>query len=321
MAKNKTLRKTSLSGLKVAVLAGGISTERQISLQSGRCVADALVEAGIETIISDIRPDDLSILNDNSIDVFFIALHGAFGEDGQLQQILQEKNLCYTGSGAETCKLAIDKFGSKDIFRKAGLDVPAALRFDDSVAPRRLDGFGKKYVVKPLSQGSSLGISIVGSAEEAIDEAKRCFAKYGDCMIEQFIAGREVTVGILNGQSLPILEVRPKTGFYDYNAKYLDDATEYLFDTIDDRQLAERISQDAIVCFESLGCRHFARVDFILTDDGAPYVLEINTVPGMTTHSCVPKAAAKIGLSMPDLCARIVQAALEVRSEKLEVRS
>ncbi|MGD9109992.1 MAG: D-alanine--D-alanine ligase [Phycisphaerales bacterium] len=304
--------------LKVAVLSGGIGTERQVSLESGRCVAEALSRAGIEAILADTRPDDLTILDDKSIDVFFVALHGEFGEDGQLQQILEGKGLCYTGSGPEACKLAIDKLASKDIFRKAGVQVPAAIRFDESsVSVQQLYSLGQRYVVKPVSHGSSVGVSIANNAEEAIGSAKQCFAEYGDCMIEKFIAGREVTVGVLQGKTLPVMEVRHKAVFCDYRAKYVDDTTECLFDTIADAVLVEKVSHDAIMCFESLGCRHFARVDFILGDDGTPYVLEINTIPGMTSHSWVPKAAARIGLSMPDLCMRIVETALtEARTGK-----
>lgn len=305
--------------LKVAVLAGGVSTERQISLQSGRCVAEALGQAGIEVVLADIQPGNLTVLDDRSVDVFFVALHGGFGEDGRLQQILEEKGLCYTGSSPGACRLAMDKLAGKEIFRKAGVPVPAAVRFDESVDMKKLRNLGRRYVVKPVSHGSSVGVGIVDSIEEAIGSAKRCFAEYGDCMIEEFIAGRELTVGILNGQALPVLEVKPKVGFYDYRAKYLDDATEYLFDTIGEQQLVEKIGVDAVACFESLGCRHFGRVDFILGDNGIPYVLEINTIPGMTTHSCVPKAGAKIGLSMPDLCAGIIRSALaEHRKGKSE---
>jgi D-alanine-D-alanine ligase len=135
-------------------------------------------------------------------------------------------------------------------------------------------------------------------------------------MIEQFIPGREITVGVLNGRALPILEIRPKVGFYDYHAKYIDEDTEYLFDTITDRDLIEKISANALKCFECLGCRHVARVDFILADDGTAYALEINTIPGMTVHSCVPKAAAKIGVPMTELCAGIVREAMADHKKK-----
>ncbi len=301
--------------LKVAVLAGGISTEREISLQSGQCVADALREAGIDTIISDITPDNLKILDDASIDVFFVALHGAFGEDGQLQQILEDRGLCYTGSVSESCRLSIDKVASKEAFAKAGVKVPQGIRFDgkkdEKIIATELSKLGKRFVVKPVTNGSSVGVSIVDGADEAIAAAKHCLADYGDCMIERFIKGRELTVGVIGQKALPVLEIKPKVGFYDYHAKYIADTTEYLFDTINDKAIIEKLSRDAVACFNAVKNRHFGRVDFILCEDGTAYALEINTIPGMTTHSCIPKAAAKIGIAMPELCAGIVRTALE----------
>jgi len=299
---------------KVAVLAGGISSERDISLQSGRCVAQALRNSGYDVVTADISPEDLRILDDKSIDVFFICLHGQFGEDGQLQQILEERGLCYTHSDSAASKAAMDKITAKTCFEKAGVKTPASIRFHDSISvgqvQRQLDCPAGRYVVKPVSHGSSVGVDIVDSAEEAIIQC--CINKTisSDYMIEQYMPGREITVGILNGRALPILEIRPKVGFYDYHAKYIDDNTEYLFDTITNRNLIQRISADAIKCFDCLGCRHVARVDFILADDGTAYALEINTIPGMTAHSCVPRAAAKIGVPMSKLCAGIVRQAL-----------
>lgn len=301
------------SKIKVAVLTGGIGSERDISLQSGECVSAALREAGFEVVTADIRPDNLDILNDTSIDVFFPALHGLFGEDGQLQQILEDKSLTFTGSGAAASKLAFDKMASKMIFEDAGASTPSAVEFDSetniALLEEQLLNLADKYVVKPIRQGSSVGVSIVSTPSQAVNIAEQTYSEFGDCMIEQFIQGREITVGILHDQPLPIIEVRPKRGFYDYHAKYLDDQTEYLFDTIPDVTLTANINQAAINCFNALDCRHFARVDFLLGNDLTAYVLEINTIPGFTSHSLLPKAAAKAGLSMSDLCSDIVEAA------------
>ena len=302
------------SKVKVAVLEGGISSERQISLQSGQCVALALRTGGYDVITADISPQDLRILDDKSIDVFFNCLHGQFGEDGQLQKIMEERGLCYTHSDSLASKKAIDKIAAKICFQMAGVKTPSSIRFADSISieqvQMQIDCPAGRYVVKPVGHGSSVGVDIVDSVEEAIIQC--CINKTisNDYMIEQFIPGREITVGILNGRALPILEIRPKVGFYDYHAKYVDDKTEYLFDTITDRALVDKISADAIKCFDCLGCRHAARVDFILADDGTAYALEINTIPGMTAHSCVPKAAEKTGVSMTELCAGIVRQAL-----------
>ncbi len=301
------------SKLKVAVLAGGIGFERDISLQSGRCVAEALKEAGFEVSTADIRPDNLDILNDKSIDVFFPALHGKFGEDGQLQQILEDRSLTYAGSGPEASKAAFDKMASKKLFEQAGLATPAAVEFgpetDISLLEEQLQDFAHKYVVKPVRQGSSVGVSIVSTPHEAVDAARETFSEFGDCMIEEFVPGTEVTVGILHSLALPIIEVRAQGGFYDYHAKYVDEQTEYLFDTITDTAIAANLSRAAVDCFNALGCRHFARVDFLLSDEKIAYALEANTIPGFTSHSLLPKAALKAGLSMSDLCSNIVEAA------------
>lgn len=302
-----------LTNLKVAVLAGGISSERQVSLQSGKTVYEALTEAGFETVLSDITPDDLSIIEDDTIDVFFPILHGQFGEDGQLQRLLEEKNRCFTGSGSESSRKSFDKLLSKQAFFHAHLPIARHLIVHphDTAADLKpmLKKLAEKYVIKPVRQGSSVGVNITDDVDTAAETAIACFSRYGDCMIEEFITGREVTVGILNGAALPVIEIRSKAVFYDFQAKYESDATEYLFDTIDDPDLVKEVRQDAVTCFKELGCRHMARVDFILTKAGIPYILEINTLPGFTSHSLLPMAAAKAGIPKPELCRRIVQAA------------
>lgn len=305
--------------LRVAVLRGGVGREREVSLESGRCVAEALRQGGLEVVTSDIRPDDMQVLERRDIDVFFPALHGEFGEDGQLQKIFEERHLLYTGSGPEASRLAFDKMESKRLFARAGVPVPAVVEFGRGADPARLEAqlqtLGERFVVKPLRQGSSVGVSIVNGGREAVDAARRVREEFGDCMIESFIAGRELTVGVLGRQALPIIEIRSQTGFYDYHAKYVDHRTEYLFDTIEDQSVRSRIGQAALACFDALGCRDFARVDFILRDDGTPYALEVNTIPGFTTHSLLPKAAGRIGLSMSELCVRIVQTAVSQRRQ------
>ncbi|MFZ2147928.1 MAG: D-alanine--D-alanine ligase [Sedimentisphaerales bacterium] len=305
--------KTENNKLKVAVLMGGIGAERDISIQSGRCVAQALREAGFDVVTADVQPDNLDILEDNSIDVFFPALHGEFGEDGQLQQILQDKSLVYTGSGPTASKLAFDKMASKKLFAKAGVATPAAIEFNAEIDIKQLEKqlhyLADEYVVKPIKQGSSVGVRIITDRQEAIGAAQETLVEFGDCMIEKFIPGKEITISILEDRALPIIEIRSQTGFYDYQAKYIDEHTEYLFDTVRDPALTAQIEQAAMDCFYVLGCRHFARVDFMLSDEAIAYALELNTIPGFTTHSLLPKAAAKAGLTMSDLCSKIVQAA------------
>ena len=219
-----------ISQLKIAVLAGGIGSERDISLQSGQTVHDALAEGGHDVILSDITPDNLSVLDDASIDVFFPILHGEFGEDGRLQQMLEARNLCFTGSGAESSRKAFNKILSKQAFFHAHLPVAKHIivHSDDSEADL-LDMLGrlaKRFVVKPINQGSSVGVEIVDDVQQAAIKAMECFQTYGDCMVEEFIAGRAVTVGILHGAALPVIEIRSKSGFYDYQSKYIDETTE-----------------------------------------------------------------------------------------------
>jgi D-alanine-D-alanine ligase len=288
-----------------------VGGERDVSLQSGRCVAEALREGGFDVVTSDIQPDDMQVLERKDIDVFFLALHGEFGEDGQLQQILEDRGLVYTGSGPRASRLAFDKMASKRLFAEARVSVPAVVEFrpdmDVQELDRRVQAPGERFVVKPIRQGSSVGVHIVGTRQEAIGAAQQVHAEFGDCMIEAFVPGRELTVGVLGRQVLPIIEIRSKTGFYDYHAKYISDQTQYLFDTIEDQDTRKRVSRVALTCFDALGCRDFARVDFILADDGTPYALEANTIPGFTSHSLLPKAAAKVGLPMKELCMQIVQ--------------
>ncbi|MEE9370433.1 MAG: D-alanine--D-alanine ligase [Sedimentisphaerales bacterium] len=315
----KSRSPTANRQLKVVVLMGGIGEERDISIQSGSCVAKALSEAGINAVTSNIGPDNLDILEDDSIDVFFIALHGRFGEDGQLQQILEDKSLIYTGSGPEASKLAFDKLASKERFVNAGITTPRVIPFDGQPGAAELEKqllqLSERFVIKPVRQGSTIGVTIADDTESALEAAQQCLSKFGDCIIEEFIPGKEITIGILRNQALPIIEIKSKTGFYDYQAKYIDEQTEYLFDTIDPI-VAAKIQADALSCFNVLGLRHFARVDFRLSDDGIGYALEVNTIPGLTTHSLLPKAAEKAGISMSQLCLKIVKAALENKNNK-----
>ncbi len=306
------------SSMRVAVLRGGIGQEREVSLESGRCVAEALGAGGLDVVTSDIRPDDMSVLAREDIDVFFLALHGRFGEDGRLQQIMDDRGLVYTGCGPEASRLAFDKVESKRLFAAAGVAVAPFVEFisgqDLDALQQQVHGLGRRLVVKPIRQGSSVGVHIVESAAEALSRAQAVCEEFGDCMIERFIGGREITVGVLDRQTLPVIEIRSKTGFYDYHAKYVDEQTEYLFDTIGDTDIISRANRAALACFDALDCRDFARVDFIVDADSIPYALEVNTIPGFTTHSLLPKAAAGIGLSMTDLCVRIVRMAFSQKS-------
>jgi D-alanine-D-alanine ligase len=286
-------------------------------------VARALAGQGHKVIESDIGPDDLSALDRGGFDVVFPVLHGTFGEDGQLQEILERRRIPYVGSDAASSRLAMDKQRAKEAFARAGLlTAQGRLLVAGAPSPSRgaeieveigaaLDQVQFPCVVKPNCQGSSIGVVIAtseGQARQAIAESLR---NYGDCLVEQFIKGRELTVGILAGQALPVLEVRPADGFYDYQAKYQADTTEYLFDMGLSPAQLQAIQTDAVRAFAALGCRDFGRVDIILDDTGRRYLLEVNTIPGFTDHSLLPKAAARVGITMAQMCSQIVRMAYE----------
>ena len=306
-----------INQFKIAVLAGGIGDERDISIQSGKYIAESLKQAGANVITADITPQNMGVLDNTDIDVFFIALHGKFGEDGQLQQILEDKSLTYTGSGPRASELAFDKTAAKNALENAGIKTPPAIQFDQNTDLNQLEEnllkFSDKYVIKPQKQGSSVGITITQDIKHAIEAAQQTQKQFGDCIIEKFIPGHEITVGIIVRQTLPIIEIKTKTPFYDYHAKYLDDQTEYLFGTIKDTENISKINSAALDCFDALGCRGFARVDFILADDNTPYALEVNTIPGFTSHSLLPKAAKKAGISMSSLCEKIIRTAVQTK--------
>jgi D-alanine-D-alanine ligase len=299
---------------KIAVLMGGVGLEREVSLDSGRCVAEALSEAGHEIVSWDVAPDRLEILDDASVDLFFLALHGEFGEDGQLQAILEQRGLVYTGSQSGPCRVAFDKQASKAEFIKQGVLTPASVLFDPAWSQSQFDAvvapLGPRVVIKPTCQGSSVGVQILDVDTSLHAACCATVELHHTCLIEAFVTGRETTVGLLNGQVLPVIEIRtPGSDFYDYQAKYLGEATEYLFDTVSPA-CAEAMQKAALTCFQGMGLRHVARVDFMLTAAGEVFALEVNTIPGLTSHSLLPKAAARMGLDMSALCCQVVEAAL-----------
>ena len=303
----------------VLVLMGGIGREREVSLLSGREVVKALKAAGYGVLESDISPDDLSALDIEWFDLVFPALHGTFGEDGQLQEILEKRKIRFAGSDSKSSKLAMDKIQAKKAFERAGLLTPEAQYFSaaacGSELPARIDRALERIqlpcVVKPNADGSSVGVTIAQTQSEVHDSAKALIEEYGDCLIEQYIDGREITVSILQGQALPLLEVKTSHCFYDYQAKYLVDTTQYLFEIDLDPSVLSAISDQALRAFESLGCRDFGRVDFMVDRQNRAFLLEVNTIPGLTSHSLLPKAAAHISIGMAQLCDRIIQFALD----------
>ncbi|MBI3468580.1 MAG: D-alanine--D-alanine ligase [Planctomycetes bacterium] len=305
--------------LRVAVLRGGSSSEREVSLESGRCVAEALGEAGHEVIPLDPAETDLSSFAWSEVGACFIALHGKFGEDGQVQELLEGLGVAYTGSGPEACRIAMSKSASKERFLLHGIPTLPYFLIHESEsreeAARRAAAFGYPIVVKPDAQGSSLGVSRVSGPGELPAALAECFRWEPFGLVERCILGRELTVAVLDREPLPVLEIRPARPFYDYQAKYHDEATAYTFELGLPEGVVREVQIAAVRACEVLGTRGLCRVDFMLEQDRRPWVLEVNTIPGMTTHSLAPMAAARVGISRATLCDRLVREALG-RGEK-----
>jgi D-alanine--D-alanine ligase len=309
------------STLDITVLMGGPSSEREVSLLSGEAIACALERNGHKVTRSDISPTDVSALKRKGIDVVFIALHGAFGESGEVQALCEEHGLRYIGSPAKASEMAMNKATAKEYFRKAGLNIAegfvvhktggGAGHLGDPATKAQIEKLGLPLVIKPVDGGSSVDVVIARTAADRDAELSRLVDKYGCMLVEQFIAGRELTVGILGDQALPVIEIVPDGSFYDYRAKYSDQAqTRYVFDHGIAPEIVQSIQRNALAAHRSLGCRDMSRVDFILTPAGKAYVLEINTIPGFTSHSLLPKAAAKVGVSFEQLVERIARMAM-----------
>jgi D-alanine-D-alanine ligase len=300
--------------LDVTVLLGGPSSEREVSILSGQAVARGLRQAGHKVTCADIGPRDTSALDRREAEVVFIALHGAFGESGEVQQLCRQRGLAYTGSGPRASALAIDKEATKRLCREAGLLTPDWAVVERGQGCRERDSLlgelSLPVVIKPVDGGSSVDVVIARDAAQRDAAVADLLERYDQLMVEQFVAGREMTVSILEDQALPVLEIRAARGFYDYTAKYADDAgTQYLFEHGLGEQAVARLQADAIRAFETLGCRDMGRVDFIVDQAGQAWLLEINTIPGFTGHSLLPMAAGRAGLKFDALVDRLVRLA------------
>jgi len=289
----------------VAVLMGGRSREREVSLRSGAAVADALEQAGFRVSRVVLERDCLEGLPEG-VEAVFVALHGGYGENGGVQADLDALRVPYTGPGAAASRVAMDKAATKRLLDAAGIPTPAW-----EVLPRGVEvtGLPLPVVVKPPRDGSSMGISMVSEAWQwgrALGSAREVDAE-GEALVEAYVPGREWTVGLVGGEPLPVVEVCAPGGWYGFAEKYTPGATRYLFPTSGaDAGLAVRCQGLAVGVFEALGCRGMGRVDFRVTPEGAPFVLEINTVPGFTETSLLPKAAARSGETFAALCVRVL---------------
>ena len=298
---------------KIGVLAGGLSSEREISLKTGINIFESLKRSGYNVDFIDVGDDLFEKVR--SIDIAFLALHGRYGEDGTVQGMLELLKIPYTGSGVLSSAVVLDKILSKKIFILENIPTPPFIEIDLNGPMPELDSLkedieiktGYPLVVKPNSEGSTIGVMTVYDGSQLEDGIKEAAGYDKRILLEKYIKGRELTVGIigLEPEALPIIEIKPKSGFFDFDAKYKSDLTEYIIPADIDEKTAENIMEISMNCHKILGCSGISRVDFILDSADTPYVLEINTMPGMTSTSLIPMAADAVGISF-DLLVEII---------------
>src|SRR5437763_4557593 len=292
---------------KIAVLMGGPGSERDVSLATGRGVSKALRSLGVEVIDVDVRDENFPLPKD--VDLAFLTIHGTFGEDGQLQKILEDRGVAYTGDRVEESHAAFDKLLTNEKFRDHNVVTPEWEVIEVGQRPK----IPVPLVVKPPCQGSTVGVVIVKNESE-LDSAIKEAGNYDrKLLIEKFVSGRELTIGILGDQALPIIEIIPKGGFYDFNTKYpflnpqAGASAEHVCPAKIDSSLTKKIQELALAAFRALGLVVYGRVDLLLSEKSEPFVLEVNTIPRMTETSLLPEAAGVAGISYVDLCVRIIE--------------
>lgn len=305
-----------LTGKKIAVLMGGPGAEREVSLASGKAVTKALLGLGLDATAVDVTSAELTL--PIGTDLAFNVIHGTFGEDGQLQDALEKLGVPYTGAGSESSKLAIHKSRAKERFLAAG--VPTARSETVSLSPGLVPTLSIKapLVIKPPLEGSSVGIQIVKDEAAIAPALLKAAEKYSEVLIEEFISGKELTVAILDGIPLPIVQIIPPDGVYDMASKYpwLSGAkgSEYVCPADLDLETTMAVQAAALAAHRSLGVEIYSRVDVLLDPENRPFVLEANTIPGMTETSLLPKAAAAAGISFAELCQKIAELSLQLRA-------
>lgn len=303
---------------KIVVLMGGLSRESEVSIASGSAVAEALQAAAQENNLEvEARtidgPQDITAEAFVGVDMVFNLIHGVFGEDGQLQSLLDDLGVKYTGARAVSSKIAFDKIASKECFKKAGVSTPLyeTLVFSDDLVISEIEAPILPCVVKPPREGSSFGVFKVTTQDEWVEALTELRASYNEVLIEQWIEGRELTVGILGDEVFPIVEIVPENGFYDSANKYPwligDGGAQYFCPAYLDEATTAKVRQQALAAHQSVGVEVYSRVDVLLDESLQPYVLEINTLPGMTQSSLLPKSGEIYGLSFTELCLRIIK--------------
>ena len=298
---------------KVAVLMGGWSAEREISLRSGAAVLDALRHQGVNAVGVDVqRPQVVAALSAGGFDRAFNILHGPGGEDGVIQGLLETLQIPYTGSGVLASALAMDKLRCKELLEGSGIPTPPWMVLEADTAPGLVEAtLGLPVMVKPALEGSSIGMSKVSEADDMPAAYKAAAAYAGEVLAERWIGGREYTVAILGEEALPVIALETPREFYDYAAKYEADDTRYLCPCGLSAEEEQRLQRLALAAFEAVGATGWGRVDILADTDGTPYVIELNTVPGMTDHSLVPMAAKAAGIGFDELVVRILAQTLQ----------
>jgi D-alanine-D-alanine ligase len=305
-----------LNGKKIAVLMGGPGSEREVSLASGKAVLKALLGLGLDAVAVDVTTTHVDL--PEGTDLAFNVIHGTFGEDGQLQDALEALGVPYTGAGSKSSRIAFDKNLAKERFIAAGVPTPLSEIVDLSAGSMISTYVEPPLVIKPPREGSSVGIQIVRSSEQLDAAMQKAAASYDEVLVESFIEGMELTVGILDGAALPIVHIAPPGGVYDMASKYPwlsgSQGSEYFCPADLDLETTMAVQAAAVAAHRSLGVEIYSRVDVLLDSQNRPYVLEANTIPGMTETSLLPKAAAATGISFPELCKTIAELSLKLRS-------
>lgn len=292
---------------KIVVLKGGPGSERQVSLRSGASVANALRLAGAS--VEEMEIHDTRVLIPAGTELVFNLIHGTFGEDGSLQNLLEQRGIPYTGEGSEESRVAFDKILTKQALENAGVPTPRW----EILKAGEWPSLPLPIVIKAPRQGSSVGVHLIHSADQIAPALTDCLLHGEEILVEELVSGRELTIGILGDQALPVVEIRPREGFYDYTNKYTKGATEYLVPAPLTEQETVAVQQIALAANRALGLSVYCRVDVLLSAEGAT-VLEINTIPGMTETSLLPKAAAAAGLDFTGLCLQIAALSLIPRT-------
>lgn len=304
--------------LRVALLAGGASDEREISLASGRGAGNALREAGFSvTELDPAEKKDLQNLIAGNYNVAFLCMHGKMGEDGTLQGFLEMIGLPYIGSGVWSSALAMDKAKSKLFYENAGIQTPVSVTLyspDDMSVEDILSTVGESCVVKPATEGSALGVYIVKGADEVKDAIGKAFELDSEVLVETFVKGTELTIAVLGNEqleALPVIQIVPRNEFYDFESKYAPGGSQHLCPAPLNAEATEKVQTMAKAAHRALGCSGISRSDFIMDENGEFWILETNTLPGMTETSLLPDAARAAGIEFPELCTRLIELALE----------